>query len=835
MCTPSVNALQQFNVNNTKNTPVFHLHVPDLLAACNDTGPLPFCLVPPASRLKSMCTSTLDTYFLSVLDKGDGFTLEDMPIIWDSLRELTEAPWIDIENSSQFVEENGTYFGLQPLPDFMSVAASGASRVLLGCSGGTCFKTQNGFMEPQETVTGANDTFQRVAINSLGDRGCVLFRNALFFFNGDSFAQVHQPSNIVNQWMSLREVGTTNVVRVTVVSRDLFTANCICSTYESVSNNFFLVSTFATTLATAEFVAWVCESNSFGTLVAIGTLGQGNYRVHATRQTPFVQLWPNVPWADSIAYDIGGWDAVCRETDTQVWITAANKLQKRAQIVQLDKFLVALGSAAFVSGNVTCIQESLNQSLFAFVSSNSTTMINVCGANDVIASPTPVTGFQDLLSWHGNLAFAADNSKLWYISLRSSGSKLWSNNMEANVFSPLFVSDFELKLATDMHVSDFGLPTINVRPKTTWFFGYRIVARAQPGFSYNSPHEYYRINIDPAIVASQTQFPHVTTQLQRANFQTLAQNSKVRLFNNSQTQIMQSDTTVAFARNTANTWGEDQATDENFNVVLYRGQETRAISPNGLYILYTPDAKFGVGPRVVMNIFNSSVFALYCATDERLSKALAQQSLFCWQHLFEPEQPNLDDMFLDKRCVCIAGKRLVDTLYPALDSETKAWNSSLARMNENFPCLSQTCQRAIAQPELTNANTTTQNKCQNADMTICTSTLAVLDNQSTLTIRLGAITQECNGSIGLQCSQDEACPFGSVCVNGRCTINCKTNQECALGSTCTNGVCLFPNAASDFTQASNVNRTVAQWTLVALAILVLILIIVLIVILRKKK
>ena len=832
MCTSIVNALQDFDVNGTKQTSTFQLHYPDLLVACRDTGPLPFCLIPPASRLQSMCSSTLETYFDSLLQNRDGITLEDLPIVWDSLRESTQSSWIDV-GTGQYVDQE-TYYGLQPCPTFNSLAASGASKVLMGIANGQCFMSNaaTGFMEVQATATGANDTYQRVGISQSGNRGYVLFRNALYFWQGGNFQNVSQ-LNMEYYWASLQEL--SNVVQIVVVGRDVANGLCVCFYFESTndSNVFLQTSRAQFVVNVSESIAWCCLSTNFGVLVAVGAITQSNYQIRSMALPSVV--WTNVPWAEDSVLPLGAWDSMCRESNTQVWITTNNKQQNRAQIVQLSKQIMIGGAAMFVPGSVQSVNASIDNKFFAFIADST---MYVCHPGDLVATPISIIGIP-YLQWQASLSFAADTKKLWYMSTNDTGSQLFSNHIESKMeFKTQFVSDFDLKLNVDMHVSDFGSPILPTQPKTTWFFGLRIVSHAQAGFDYYSPHEYFRVRIDPGIVASVDQFPHVVTTLQRANFDLIARGNQVRLFDNSQTEIIPFNNMPGLlSRNTNNSWGEYTTLDTmHFSTVAYLDETTRNISPNGLYIFYTPPAEFGVGPRVVMNVFNSAAFAMFCEKGEtnaiakqRLSKAIEQQSLFCWQHLFTENE------FLDERCACIVGKRLVDELYPSLAENGQPWNSSRARINQNFPCLSRTCQRAIAQPETTNVYNVTQQKCQNADLTMCISSVNLLDDASKVSIRFGSIVQQCNGSIGLQCSQDENCPLGSVCVNGRCAINCKNNNECAPGSSCIHGTCLFPNAANSATESSVKAKRVAQITLGVLAAVVLVLLILLIVILVKHK
>src|SRR5690348_12236981 len=102
MCSNDLNALSNaFDVNHTKPSPTFVLHAHSVFTACFAfTGPLPFCLLAPSTRVEQTCQATRDAYFASVLD-GAVKTLADLPLVWQILKILPESkePWIPLPNS----------------------------------------------------------------------------------------------------------------------------------------------------------------------------------------------------------------------------------------------------------------------------------------------------------------------------------------------------------------------------------------------------------------------------------------------------------------------------------------------------------------------------------------------------------------------------------------------------------------------------------------------------------------------------------------------------------------------------------------------------------------
>lgn len=855
MCTSNVNALQEFNVNNTRNSSTFQLHEPNLLAACEKQGPLVFCLNPPTNRLEHMCQSaTLDPYFASILENPQGVSLDDMPVIWDSLHEASEDMWVNVEGQSgQYVASDGTYYGLQPLPDFVSIAASGASKRLIGVSGGVCFMTnsQSGFMEPQDSIVGAQDLFQRVVVDASGNLGCVLFSNRVFLWQNNTFNILEtEPSTY--KWIGMSATNANDPRLILVAQRNVDNA---CTVTSFKSQNDVWVQEWTTQslpLSSSSFIAWV-TTNESRVLVSIGMLISSTYSVfEVTFVNPsFNARWESVPWAQGAITTIDGapWDAVFRENATHLFVTATNKLQRKAQIVVLDKQQSLNSSALMLAGSIASIQNSIDQTFFSFLDNN--TMF-VCQKDQVIATSVSVIGID--LNIQASYCFAADTAKFWYIAPKEQGSSISSNVLTLGDFGTSFTTTFELKLVNDAHISDFGLPTIVLQPRTQWFFGYTIIQHARAGLTYLSPHQYYRMTIDNNVESSVNAFPHVTTHLQRANFRVLAKNNIVMLADNSETQIIDSQSQgLILARGTTDSWGEfnDLIRDQQAQIV-FEGTQSQIISNNGLYIFYTPDAMFGTGPRVVINVFNSSALALYCMEyapttaigKERLSKSIQQQALFCEQYLqnnsatSNRELIDLSNYFLDKRCACINTTNLMRILYPSLTDDhqsLKPWNTTLARMNQNFPCMSRVCQHAIAQPEITNVYRTTQDKCQPATLTVTTALLTKTPN-AVFEIQSGIVQQSCNGAIGSQCGQDEDCPLGSVCVNGKCATNCTGNNECGPVSTCVNGICVFVDAANASTQSSSAYQHMAQTILIVFGVIIVILLIfvVVVVVVRNR-
>lgn len=793
MCTLDVNALQEFNVHNTQETTKFHLYT-SLLTACQSVGPLPFCLLPPSNRLSSMCSSTLQSYFQAILnDNTDPLTLDDMPIVWDSVAETSNLAWIDVPVSQQELKHH-EYIGLKPVPHFVNMATN--ETTLLGVHGGTLYTTnRNGFVDHYQHIKGANDAYQHVGINHIGD-GFVMYSDALYVLSHQqTFTPLHCGSNAKFVFSQLVQRNSQSLL-VSVCERKEM---CTLVVYEfetrktqdihmELKGNQTCMWTVVDITHDRVLVAIYDNNNSMMSILNFPLQQQGLSKLVESH-------WTNIPFTKSVE---GYWQSVLRQSDSFLYVTTLNQSQQKMYGFKLDlSYLNTVEIIEYpwvVFSIVDCASTFYvltQQELLVVTEMMIEAIVDIQPQkdNDVLNYVN-----QYMLNHQEVNGIALDNTS----TLCVSGTQLWCMTSKGRLYHcPIstklnFTSEFDLYEADNAIVSDFGDFSTQTTPSMTWFFGYNVYVNVRAGDVLMSPHQYFRLLISP-VVSSPTTLPHVTTQLQRANFRVLAQSGLLQLYDNSQTQIVSSTTgDILWQRNTNDTWGSNTRFSPHANTSF--DENTKLVSPNGCYILFTPPNS---GPRVVMNVFNNNAFTQFVQqSPERLAQALQKQSDFCWSELrSETALIVTDDAFTDRRCMCITGPRLLQSLYPQLNSDLDsalAQNSNFARINQNFPCLSKTCQEVLIYPESTNVYASVQAQCQNAPLTLCSSVLTKVDTQTQLNIREGFIFQQCNGALPLQCDQDTNCPIGSVCVFGKCVKNCANDTDCAPSSKCENGICVKP-------------------------------------------
>jgi len=854
MCTVDVNALQQFNVHETQNTSTFQLHYPDLYTACNAIGPLDFCLLPPSNRLQSMCSSTIESYFTNILRSNDNITLEDLPVVWDSLLETSDLPWIPLDSTGQYSSPDNIneYYGLQPIPLFKDVCTNASSSLLFGIVNGSFYKTNvsSGLMELQPDVNGNNDAFQSVYLNQDGSLGAVMYSNALYVWQQDQFLNITETNK---QYLFCKILQRTNNVatKLIVVCRDRVQQTCTLQVFTNESNLIFQ-KLFETSFSVADtsMVLWtVVSPNEKETFVAIddfkSSIGYNVYAMNNEMKTPVLSArWSNIPRLILTPTSDAHWETVSRDTDLNILVYAVNQNVAQMTFINLAKFQ-STGTNDNFPGLSLHVKDSLDGSFFCFTNSQFVDGFFVQTAPYAATFEAKiVSGLEAVgkVDWVAPFAFPSQAQKLWYFA-RDNARTLFFNENTEQTFGTSFVSTFGIFLNQNARVSDFGLPDFDLKPQVTWFFGYEKFPQiVKNGDILYSPHNYYRFVIQTDIVRLPQQFPHVVTQLQRANFAVLVKQNAVRIFNNSQTTIVDpSSSATIFQRNTNDTW------NSNTSFKQVEGQlfesDSKIVSQNGVYILFTPRASTGRGPRVAINIFNCASFFQYCSEHSRetFAQALSQQSTFCWNELFHtlPESEknvSIDELFDDPRCACISGRRLIQYLYPALNpnfdmERDKSYpNTHAAVLNLNFPCVSKTCQMAILTPESTNAYRFTQETCQDAPLSVCSSLLDIIGTNPQINIAQGFILQQCQGANVPRCNDvDSKCPLGSSCTNGNCVPNCTQDTDCILGSTCQDGKCLAPP------QKSTDSNSSAYITLIVVCSIVVVCIVILLIILLVKK
>lgn len=856
MCTVDVDALRSFNVHNTQEAKNFTLDTP-FLTSCQQQGALPFCLLPPTNRLASMCSSTLSSYFDTLLTTNKPLTLDDMPIIWDSIAETSDRPWIDLLASTTDVPP------FTPIPPLVSMCASQDAGMLLGVHGGVCYKTNasTGFMELFPHINGLDNMFQNVGLNTTGSFGFVMYYNTFYVWNHQKFHTITHPDS---HYVFAKIINDNLLV---IVRHQHMTNECIVSLIYNTNQKKEDENVVKYALQDGDQCMWcVFDTKALCVYIAFDRGSTCDIVRFSLQNNQFLKLCDQIPNIYGRCKDIvhAHWESVCRydeTTNNRLHITTVNQHEKRMYFIQLDSNKASVARAPWYAMHIfensgpkhefffLMEKADVNDVVMCVVdNSHIETMTDV--ANE--SKETHVTPHYLISLYEGTLNV---NLPLCTAFCQTpDGTCTWCfvcDRLSSNGPAELFFCDdgslktyqktpYQLYVNANVLVSDAGPPIgVPAQPTVTWFFGSQLYEVVAIGDVLYSPHQYYRLLVSANVSKTQKHaFPNLVYTYQRANIRVLAQSGVLQLFDNSQTRIVASSgsNVVLWTRNTNDTWGSSDNFSPHTDSTPRFTNETKLISPNGNYIFYTPTNIPGAGPRVVLNIFNSAAFAEYAKqSPERFAQALQMQSDFCWAQLRMPTGATVttDLEFLDKRCYCVGGPRLLHAIYPTeLDPDNntqtnRPQNSNFALINQNFPCLSKYCQEVLTQPEPSNVYANVQNQCQNAPLTVCSSVITKKTPGTLFDIQQGFIIQECASSLPLMCGEDVLCPLGSNCVDGKCLLDCSSNADCALGSACMNGVCVG-------TSQQPTSAPIYDWVVaIVLAVAFLIVLILFIVIMTK--
>ncbi len=833
MCSIDVNKLADFNVHNIKPSLNFELDAPNLVVACQQQGPLVMCLVPPEPRLQTMCEQiTIKPYFDAVLDGNTATTLDELPIVWDATYNPDDTrEWIPLSENPNVLYPDGTYVGLQSLPNFIDVAVSNDCKLLFGVANGQLYRTNPniGLVETVIGVNGTSDAFQSVALNGTGTLGAVLFSNKLFLYQNGGFVEV--PNLTTLSYVSIKIIQTITFTRLIVVFRN---ANfCFVTNYiaEIPAIVFSESTTKSLGINSNSIMLWTVVTDFFEhTLVAIDNLALTTYDVaifiNGTAGPGTIQ-W-NVARSFSAGFLTGAWSGVCNGSfisSTLINVLVANRNSKFIFNVVLP-VASSSGTETLDTRRTLRITEAMNQNFAAFQETITGTIYAGRNINLVsqISTGLPVEA-------NSVLFFNPNSTKTWCFLPVS--RQIFSNtNSPPSIFGIIWVLQAVMYLNAGLHVSDFGIRGLITQPQITWFFGHTITTILEPfvpGATFVSPHQYFRFVLDVIVPATTTSFATVLSHIERANlFAILANNGSLRLYNNAQTVVVApSSETIVWSRNTNDQWSDDegfveQKTFNNFPIS----------SSNGLYLLYKPNNTSNT-IRVSFNVFNSAAFADYVAdgNKERLARAVQRQLNFCTTQLQSSDPDvSIDGLFADKRCSCLAKNIMFKKLFPVA-ADGDSFGASKARLIDNLSCLLSTCQGAIGNEEVTVVYRTVTEQCQGAQLSLCSAVLTKGENTQ-IKLVSGIVSQSCGSSL-VGCTDDASCALGSSCVNGLCVANCLVNSDCIAGFDCLNGVCIKPLPSPPPPQ--NPNSQQSQTLMIVLIVMVVIILIALLLVLFVGK
>ncbi len=294
----------------------------------------------------------------------------------------------------------------------------------------------------------------------------------------------------------------------------------------------------------------------------------------------------------------------------------------------------------------------------------------------------------------------------------------------------------------------------------------------------------------------------------------------VQLYDNGEIHILHAVLGVLLWNSATN---DQEGSDAFFNVlplansfaITARGASRAVSSPNGRYLLLVYNDRVDL----VINPFNMPRFTASTELQEEgLESAVKAQANFCIQALNGEARNSVE--FVDGRCTCVGGPRLLKRVYPRIQTLTIAVQDKL---QEDLPCIMKQCD--LYEAEYSNAAAFVGNRC-------IVSTGVCSQHIDPAVQNLIAV-QDCGINLN-PCTSTANCPTGSNCRNGQCVAQCSSDATCRNANPlarCVNGQCIEQTPKSQ----QNTN-SVSSFYIVSIvfAVILLILLILLVFFSTKK-
>ena len=805
--------LREFDVFATKSDNDF-----ELSRTCNDLAhPFEqFCLIPPASRLaltntcRPFMDNTLDpSYIFPQTTQGLITTLEDLPIVYVSFPAMDSKDiWIrdDAEMSPNTILnfEQMTYRGFRPVSQAQFLLGAAASSVssqvfcilsnsatiaedaveLFKADQYGLFRTQiddKGFPIRMRYSTIPLQGMPVVLCNEDGSIQCACVNNQAYVFNAQN-----------TTWTTLNFPGVVTVAvwQDTVL---VFLQSSVVFYLPSPQKNLNMIGVFAWQCLSADRkYLFVCmKQNTQRTLVY-------TFDLHARTQLAVAECNLNA------------------SLDSQVYFSAitVQNTSANATILVARGMDFPLLRFSLTNSFTVASQDIPNPLRFVTAFYNNTAwfedgFVFRVGFSQSIPAPPGMT-FQNCLGPTENEMWSFVKGKLMRWSLEN--PTVWTN-------------EFDLYMAYGAHMSDENSLVWHFPPSIDppWYYGFlnsTVPESLNLPLQYaQSRHNRYRWIFDSVETNNNTQFAHLDTHLERINDFYLLTDRKfvTRVFDDANITVTDRSDSKVFETNT-----HDQASNpQAFELFV----PTRPVgTKNGLYLMYVNTQNNARQVVLCYNVFNSSQFADWCSnqTDEFISRALQQQSSFCFSNLMY-EDENGTQQFADRRCDCVPSLGMFELRFPDAFANMSSYIAS--RTIQNIPCLSQKCADIfLLGQENSNVLNYAQKQCKQ-NLVLCSNTALA---QGNLDMKTFSLLQDCGTEN--RCTNNAQCPANSICFNGNCIQKCTTDQSCKknlqdpLASCQTStGRCLYGTQAQ--------TNTSAKWYWIAGASVAIVVAIILLIVL----
>lgn len=701
-----------------------------------------YCLISPPSRLASTTTCDLasdpDAAFLFTDTlAGKIQTLHDLPVLFESFLDAGSTQlWLPHTlDTVNFIGTNNFYNGQRPLPalisEFLVSDDNLQSLAFFNQSGGAFYTLyaldKYGMYRQQNFPNGSPiqayaliDPFYNIFQSPNGSEQYVLVAGVVYV-------------NTAAGWVPLQFTTNPPAIENMLIAREpLVTATIL----QSDTKLFFIQPVNPTQLFATGIIFCCFTQNRQHIVVCSNTVGGYTLQV-LTSQGAIVQAWGlSNP-------------GIFPNTGAYVAITTGNYtfpgnfsvyVQRPSPATSVQIFLntSSLTAVASFPANFT-ITQIVGNSAYVLQSTP-----NIVRRIDGFTSQT--VGLPTIMSSNSTATF------FWAI--------VGTNVSYCIPPSSLFIQPSNtIYLAEDFAVNDeYKMDSASSVLVERWYLG-RLFVNLPTQLLTNqvlcvSRHNRFRVILDTIFPATPTSFAYLTFRLERFN------DFYVLTSGNYQLTLVEDANLIAGDVYQSNT--PDQNSDPDSSQV-WSDISVPLCTLNGLYILFRDNLTV----RISYNVFNSARFAEWCSqTPEYRSRAIQAQADFCFNNLRTPLSAT--NLFLDTRCGCVGGTRLLDVAFPGVDMSVNG------RLEQVLPCVVDDCAKSFSRgPEQSNAYFFTQDSCSQ-DLTMCAELLTTSVNTN---LRNVTVNQNC-GTDPNACLNNAECPIGTVCIGGQCTVSCANDARC---------------------------------------------------------
>lgn len=789
-----------------------------LVNECNSLGPLDqfnqYCLIPSALPIYPVCDSSLRTeatFIFNEMQKGEFKTLQQLPIVWQSAPAVVDEKslWVAVPpNSNEYLQYGGQLHFMDVHPSL-----NGAQFIIaIQVTTGFAFELEADGLWYRVPITPPteNQFFYSCDISQDGALRVFASENNYFIWRAahPEWTLAGPVANSVailnvkawdddqqNEWLAILS-RTASAVNITVF-KNSYDTPFIEQALPSAGTGW----TGGTLMLSDDGKSLFCALNTAFPLGSTGAIYVTYIGLYATAASFFKSVIRAAnTFSSSISFFTTPSSVIHGSPGVDSTFDLLYLVPNRGAFfcsvpAGAGAMTITVYNSAIYEGRITSNEGNTIQTYIVTGGTGSSLRLRNWNTGDTY-DVTPLSIFPGGLSNDGTTSFVvAGNGSL----VLSYEDRLWMN-YDTITGDQLWNTGAMWRMYPSMHVSDLGRPNLQddaqYNPGPNWYMGlYNNTSIPAPtptviNGSYYSFHNRYNVRTtvtegNPSTRPLRTPvIPESSPpSLYRSNEVYLIQQSNIyetRLFSNGNVKIYDKTVTpnvLAWENNMKDGFNAE----ETYTVV----NTTRpTVSPTGVYITYW--AEDGTFVECYYP-YNNLRFRDYSATNDSIfSNAIEAQSAYCYANLQIDPNNELNFRFSDNRCACIGGLTLFERVFINTDLLPDAEKALLL---DNLPCMMIDCTQSRINFDPTNIARLMADKCK-LPITICSNIIRAEDAAAVGNIE---INQNC-GSETAACDSNDDCPFGELCLSGKCWMTCHDKSDCkANGSTvfdCLNETCV---------------------------------------------